>query len=254
MKREKEKDRVFADKGACRRRVNLARVQIEGLGDGELATALAYEVEPYSHIPAAEAQVAWKESESGDPAIRMFEVAVVRRRAERSVGGMERCLGALVILGVLALAALAADFAYMKYRFRALEESLSRRAPLQRELDALAAKASKAKNRAAAIRSAREDAVKAQAECARLRGAHLGFLQALSGLGGKAVVKSIAPGKEPFSLAFALAAVDERSGSEVMTGLTAELARRGWELSPGDVTGAGNGEIVVFNAEARFGK
>jgi hypothetical protein len=250
MNSEKDIKRIFGDKNAFRREVALAAVQIEGLGEGEISTALAYEVEPYSAIPAAAAEVAWREIEGDDPSVRIFDVAVVRRAEKKNAAGLARWLKPAMMLGVLILIAVGADYAYLEYRTSRLEQSLAAREPLQRELDRIAKKRDGFRRRAAEIRSGREAAVKAQDDCAALRRAYLDFFEVLSALDGKAVIKSISAGKDPFSLEFSLLAVDERSGSSAMSALTGDLADRGWELQIGDL-GADVGAMVRFRGKAR---
>ena len=123
---EKEMKRIFSDRNAFRRTVNLAAVQVEGLSDDELSTALSYEVEPYSMIPAAEAEVAWKEIDGGDIAVKSFDVAIVRKQKKRgSIGeGLEKYLKAFVVLAIVLVMALAVDYVLLKrlcaaHRFRA---------------------------------------------------------------------------------------------------------------------------------------
>lgn len=252
MKSEKDIKRIFADKDAFRREVSLARVQVEGLSRDELASALAYELEPYSKIPAIEADVAWRDVESPDGAMLVFDVALVRRRSSAGgAAGPEKRLKALVFLGVAVVLAVAADGFLLKRRSGGLEKSLSERSPLQAELDRIAAKSSALQREAAAVRGAREEAVKAQGVCAAVRAAYPDFLDALSVIGGRAVVKKISRGDGDFSLAFTLASSDEKTGSEVMSDLARETARRGWELRPGDIAPAA-GALVEFNAVARF--
>ena len=154
------------------------------------------------------------------------------------------------MLGVLILIAVGADYAYLEYRTSRLEQSLAAREPLQRELDRIAKKRDGFRRRAAEIRSGREAAVKAQDDCAALRRAYLDFFEVMSALDGKAVIKSISAGNDPFSLEFSLLAVDERSGSSAMSALTDNLADRGWELQMGDL-GADAGAMVRFSCKAR---
>lgn len=252
MKSEKDIKRIFADKNAFRREVSLARVQIDGLSDDELAGVLAYELEPYCAIPAADQYVAWKEAESPDRAMRVFDVAVVRRgRDAASSAGAQKYVKVLSFAGVALLLALCCDYVHIRWRASSLEKSLSSRAPLQSEIDSLSKRASALRRQTQEIRSARESFVRTHRSCAELRGAYLGALDALSAVGGKAVVKKISKGAGDFSLEFAFAAADGKCGSDIMSALSKETAKRGWRLIPGDIVSLGEG-LVEFDAAARY--
>lgn len=253
MKSEKDIKRIFADKDAFRREVSLARVQVEGLSRDELASALAYELEPYSKIPALEADVAWRDVESPDGAMLVFDVALVRRRSSAGgAAGPEKFIRPLSVAAVALILALCGDYAYLEWRINALEDSLATRAPLQRELDDLAKRASGLNRQTQDIRSSREAAQKAQRECAILRAAFPGLLEALSVVGGRVVVKSLVKGKDDFSLEFTFAAADGETGNEAMTSLSRELAKRGWSFETRDFSGGSPGALVEIKAAARF--
>lgn len=252
---EKEMKRIFSDRNAFRRTVNLAAVQVEGLSDDELSTALAYEVEPYSMIPAAEAEVAWKQIDSDDIAVKSFEVAIVRKQKKRgSIGvGLEKYLKAFVVLAIVLVMALAVDYVLLKRESSTLGDSLMRRAPLQSEIDQLAKRRNASLAEAARVRTLREETIRSQNECERLRGAYPRFFKALAGLGGKVVVKSLSAGDEPFTVKFSFAAINERAGAEVMADLTEALAKCGWELTPGDIGAVhGGGATVEFSGKAKL--
>ncbi len=253
MKNEKETKRIFADKDAFRREVSLARVQVEGLSRDELASALAYELEPYSKIPAIEADVAWKDAVSPDAAMRVFDVALVRRRsAAGGAAGLEKFIRPLSAAAAALILALCGDYAYLRYRIDALEDSLASRAPLQRELDDLSRRASRLDRQTQDIRSTREAVQKAQRAFAGLRGAYPGLLEALSAVGGRVVVKSLVKGKDEFTVEFAFAAADGEAANEAMTLLSGELAKRGWTFETHDFSGGSAGALVEIKAAARF--
>lgn len=251
MMDEKEIKRLFADKNACRRQVRLAAVQVEGLGDEELSTALAYEVEPYSSVPAAEARVAWREIPGEDAAIRVFEVAVIRRRRSDDVNSrLERTVRILTVPAAVVLLAVAVDFVLAEKETGRLEESLARRAGLQAQLDRLDRETEAARRETREIVARREAEARAQAECARLRGAYPGFLAAAASVGGSSFIRSIAA-DGPFCEELAIVSVDERSAAETMAALTGHLAAEGWVFVPGAMTPAGGG-TVEFKGKAVF--
>lgn len=253
MRNEKDINRIFADKSACRHTVSVARVQIDGLGEEDLARVLAYEMEPYSAVPATEADVVWRVLPGSDDALCVFDVAVVRHRAKRSFfAGLGRGWAWLIGAGCAALTIAACDFFCLRQTCRRLEASVRRREPLQRKLDGLTARTAAFRREADAVRTRREEAVRAQKACARLRGAYLDFLAALGSTGGKTIVKTIAPGDDLFTAKVTLVAVDARAAVEALALLTERLADRGWRLTPGDFSSSGAGATVLCRVEARF--
>lgn len=253
MKNGQVDNRIFADRSAFRRTVRLARVQVEGLSDDELSGALAYEVEPYSSIPAAEAAVAWQRRESGDPAVEEFEVAVIRRR--RTDGFEERFarwLKPLTVLAVAVLAAVGVDYWAAAREKSNLEKSLARRSPLQAELDRLDRRIASLRKDAGEIRRTRENAACAQRECARLRAAFPGFFEAAASLKGGAVLKKIEGEEGDFAVRLVFAAVDGQAAATAMADLTAALSQKGWEFIPEGIFPAGGGSTVEFKGKAAF--
>ena len=74
----KKTDSVMDDPSAFRQQVRMAAVQVTGLRPDELSTALAYEIEPFSGIPAAEAELAYSPVVDPDPTVSVYDVAVRR--------------------------------------------------------------------------------------------------------------------------------------------------------------------------------
>jgi hypothetical protein len=251
MRNEKDIKRIFSDRGALCRQVRLAAVQVEGLGDEELAMALAYELEPYSSIPAADAEVAWRELDGEDRSMRVFEAAVIRRtRSRRGLGGdMGRILRFAYAAGAIALLAAGADYAITRFESGRLGSSLERRLRLQQELDAIERKTAKLRRRASEIESERAAKESAQKECARLRLACLSLLDAVAAQQGKSVVKSISAAG-PFAAELSLAAPGEREAASAMAELTGRLAEGGWAFMPGPVAFSGKATTVEFKGKA----
>ena len=97
------------DESAFRQQVRMAAVQVAGLRPDELSAALAYEVEPFSGIPAAEAELAYTPVVYSDPAVRVFDVAVRRRKSRADKGG-GRYLIPIIVVGIIALVIAGIDF------------------------------------------------------------------------------------------------------------------------------------------------
>jgi hypothetical protein len=252
MKNAKEKENIYSDKRAFRREVRLARVQVEGLSREELAMVLAYEIEPYSSIPASEASVEWREIESQEEGMRVFDVALLRKREKKNGAfDVERLIKPLSFIAVVLLAAMACDYFHIRKNIASIEKSLTRRMPLQADLMRLDNKISAINRQAQDIRIKRESVEKAQKECALLRSAYCDFLSSLSVIGARAIVRKIEKGKEDFSLSFVLAALDEKVGSEALSDLTDDMSKKGWEIQVADMVSTG-GAIVEIKATARF--
>ena len=249
----KRQEKIFADKSAFRQEVRMPAVQTEGLSDDELAVALAYEVEPFSRIPAAEAETAWRPLAGDDPAFRVFDVAVVRRAGNgRGAERTARLLLPLACAGVLAVLLGAADFAYLATRLGKLEKTVAVRKPLQAQLDRLRSQTDADRRAAQAERDRREAAVQAQEQFARIRAAYPALLKALSeSFSGRAVVQSIRKGGSAFAVSIRATAADARTATDVMVAFTRALAEQGWTLRSGAIE-TGDGSTAVFSCEARF--
>ena len=244
---------LWADRSAYRQQVRLAAVQVAGLSANELSVAIAYEVEPFSGIPAAEAEVVWKEAASEDQAVRVFDVAIARRKRRSSAEAVaSRLFPTLLVLGALAVVAMAVDGAVILRRTAVLRRSLSMREPLEAELGRLAGETRRIRAEAAALRERRAAAVRAQETCARLRAAYPEALQALArACGGRAVVTSLGAPGEPFALTIEAAASSSECAAETLVDLTKALEACGWSLEPGSIVSRSVGSTVAFSALAR---
>ncbi|MBP5510265.1 MAG: hypothetical protein J6Z49_05055 [Kiritimatiellae bacterium] len=248
----KRQEKIFAEKNAFHQEVRMPAVQTEGLSDDELAVALAYEVEPFSRIPASEAEVAWRPVSGDDSAFRVFEVAVVRRAGNgKGTERAARLLFPLACAGVLAVLLGVADFANLSRRLGKLEKTVAVRKPLQAQLDRLRKQADADRRAAQVERDRREAAIKAQEKFARIRAAYPALLKALSdSFSGRAVVQSIDKGGA-FAVTIRATASDARTATDVMVACTRALAEQGWKLRPGAVE-TGYASTAVFSCEARF--
>jgi len=229
----------------------MAAVQVAGLRPEELAQALAYEVEPFSGIPAAEADVGFKTIADPDPSVRVYDVAVRRRkRRGASSGGLDRWLKPAVVFACMLGTLLVADGIFLVCRKSSLAKSVVERRPLQTQLDRLRREAKSARDGASSIRSKREAAIRAQDEAADLRAAHADLLDCLAvACGERAVVSAVAPGEAARTLHVRAIGVSAEAAAEVMRLLTVHASVKGWRVVPGTITASGTGATVTFGFE-----
>ena len=213
----------------------MAAVQVAALGDAELAAALAYELEPFSKIPAAEAEVAWKETAESNATVKVYDVAVVRRsekgRAQKD--GKSRRLD-IVVAAILLVAAgaVAIDWWMVKTRNERLRRAIAVQFPLDEELRRLDERKRAMHEEIRTIRGKREAAEAAQERVAAMRGAIPEALSAIATVcGGRIVVKEIAS-PAPFELEIRAVAISTENASAIMAQLADALAAKGWHLEP----------------------
>jgi len=240
---------VIDDPSAFRQQVRMAAVQVAGLKPDELSMALAYEVEPISGIPAAEAELYFTPVVDSDPTVRVYDVAVRRRKAPAATGG-ERFLKPLLAVGAVALVCAALDFFFASRELAGLRRDVAERVRLQAELDSVRNPAKSARAEARSIRERRESAARAQAEAAKARSAYADILEAIAiACGDRAVVSSLDGGA--FSLRLTGLAVSATAASDTLVALTDEAGRRGWRLSPGPIAVRTPGQTTEFKCELR---
>ena len=232
-----------------RTQVRMAAVQISGLSPAELKAALAYEVEPFSGIPAAEAEIDYAPAIDSDPAMRAFEVTVRRRGRRRAfVVGAGRWRTAAMVFAAVVFFALAADYLLISRREARMADEVRHRQRLDDTLKDLRGKAAAFRAQAGKLRSARESAVRAQEECARARAVYPQFFAAVaSAFGNRAVLRSFKAGGREFSMEIRAVAVSALAASETMAALGDLAARQGWSFAAGSITSDDKSVTVEFN-------
>lgn len=256
---ERLPDSLLSDARAFRQQVRLAAVQVAALSEPELAFALAYEVEPFSHVAAAEAGVAWRELPSTDPAIKVYDVAVRKagragaRGGAATADGLARFLRPAALVGALLLLAAAADGTWLM-RQRA---SLARRLATQRDLDARVQRVQSAARAATAeaerLRTARAAARRAQDDVAARRLAYPEILRAIAATcGGKTVVRSFASEAAPYTIRLSAVAASAEDAAHVMSALTHAAAAVKWSLTPGPIATSAQGATAEFTCTLAY--
>lgn len=247
---------IFNDAKAFRQQVRLAAVQVAALGDAELAAALAYEVEPFSKIPAADADVAWRENAAVSTAsVKVYDVAVVRRSPRscaKSGGGAGRRLSALVaVVAILSVAAVAVDFYAVSSRRRELRRAVAAQEPLDDELHRLEAVERETRDEAHRIREGREREEAAQRRVAAMRSAlpdALGCIAAVCG--GRIVVREISS-PSPFAVEFRCIAATAENASDILARLGEAVPAAGWRLESGSLAANAAGTMAEFSFRIR---
>jgi hypothetical protein len=222
-------------------------MQVTGLRPEELSMALAYEVEPFSGIPAAEAELEYTPVVDSDPAVRVYDVAVRRRRKRASSGG-ERWLLPLLAAGCAAILLAGADFVCTSARLRTLKREVSARAALQARLDSIRNPAKAARSEACMIRERREAAARAQTEAAKARVAYADALDAIAAACGERAVISSIDGNA-FTIGLAGVAVTASAAADTFVALTEAAATRGWRLVTGPISVRTPGLTAEFKCE-----
>ena len=239
---------VRDDPSAFRQQVRMAAVQVAGLKPSELEMALAYEVEPSSGIPAAEAEIAFRLLTDDDPTVRVYEVAI-RRRIGKAASGGERCVRLLAIVGVVVIALVAVDAARVLWTQSRLSSDVALRLRLDAKVKAVQREAKDARDEARGVRARREAAAKAQDDVARFRAAWPELLEAIaSSCGDRAVLTSLSSGG-PFRVKMTATAVSPRAAADVMVALTAAAGKLGWRVSPGATASSASGTTTRFDCE-----
>lgn len=289
MKKKILPEHVFTTPDCFRQRVNLPSSQTAGLSRDELAAALGFEIEPFSGIPRADSEMAWKEVGDAAGARRIYDVVQIRRadmekavaegrkmkRVVRAVtappesaagetvetlpwievrrsGGLSGVSPYAVWAAACAIAAcaLAWDFWGIRSETAELRREVSERRVLQREKDGLGKKLSSAKGELDALRAGREAARRAQDGVAAFRAAWKELLSAVSGVcGDEVVVRSIAS-DGAFSAEISGVALSAEAAGRFFVRMAEALhGKGGWRIAPGKVVSSGGTVSVSCRAE-----
>lgn len=285
-------DQVLATVAAFRQRVNLPAAQVSGLSDAELASALAFEVEPFSGIPRAESRIAWKRVNAADAARAVFDVVQIRTRdlveevakakkSKRNVLAVtappESAAGETVedlpwvpvkagggislklpLLGALAalLALLAMGWHGMSLRTerRRLEAEVAVQLRLQGEKNALESQLSALRRQIDGLRERRMEAERAQQNAEVLRSAWRVLLEAVPrACRDESVLKSV-KATGAYSAQLTGLSLSTEAATRTFVRLSEELKppKSGWRLSPGAVNSPAGGGTVTFECQLDF--
>lgn len=246
-----ENQELYGNPKAFRQQVRLAAVQVAALGANELAAALAYELEPFSKIPADDAEVAWRESTESNASVKVYDVAVMRRRSRKSgggaIGGGRRLDAIVVAVALLAVVIVAADWWVVSSRLTALRRDVAAQVPLDSELRRLEECARSVVAEANAVREKRLEVERAHGDVDALRSSIPGALEAVASVcGGRIVVKEITS-PAPFALEFRAVAVTAEAAAATMAKLGDAVESKGMRLEPGEIAASVGGAMAEFS-------
>lgn len=251
---------LWNDAQAFRLEVRMARVQVASLGEEELASALAYEVEPFSKIPASEAEIVWREAGGHDASMLVFET-VERRLGRRRVketgdgkgkGAQDQLLKYALAIGAIVVLLIACDWAYLGWKVRTLGCAVAQQRPLDAEIKRIEAAARTVQAEAAELRGRREAAISAQDRVERLRAAFPSLMDAVAKVcGGKTVVRSFETA-DSFEIEMRAVASSAQAAAIVMADLAKAAEAIGWSLEPGTIVAAPNGATVEFSCRMNY--
>lgn len=240
---------VWENPKAFRRQISLAAMQVAALAPGELAMALAYELEPYSKIPAAGADVAWRRLPDANDGIATFEVAVAKRRARAAAqgGNLTKLKFAVAAIAAAACIAIAADWRLLQAKRAALAREIAVRQPLDSRLRALEAKRDSLAAETRNLRESRRRRAASQQRVARLRQALPAALDAIASVcGGKTLVREV-KSPAPFTLEIGGMATTASGAMETMAKLGEALAAKGWLFTPGEIAAGDGAATTAFS-------
>lgn len=242
---------VMDDPSSFRRQVRMSSVQTAGLAKHEIEMALAYELEPVSGIPAAEAEVQYIVIADEDPSVCVYDVAV-RRGGAGKVSTGKRTVKILSAVGVAILCAIIVDAAFTLRELSSLKKELVARRHLDEKVKSIVRAEKAARDEAQRIRISRKNAADAQEKAAKLRLAWHGILsQIASSCGGNAVVTEVSS-KAPFSARMKATAVSPQAAADVMANLSAGANDKKWRVVPGSTVAGADDETAVFECEVAY--
>ena len=256
---------VLASPACFRQRVVLPAAQVAGLSDAELKAALAFEVEPFSGIPAAACEMAWRAVEEPDAGRRAFDVVQIRpadlaaevaraRAGGRRVSAVTAVPDAArgerledlpriavkrrgfaashpAVLWAAACALLAGGLAWdglgLHGDVKALRRDVAVRRGLQAEKERLESRAGDLRRQADDIRRRRAEERRAQARAAVVRASLRELLEAVpKACRDESVVRGLRAGEEPAGIVLSGVALSAEAATRTVARLTDELAAR----------------------------
>ena len=258
--KKKNTDRIWNDPKAFRQQVRMAAVQVAGLSSDELAVALAYEVEPFSAIPAKEAELVFRPVVDPDTTVRVFDVAVVRSTGRKGGSWKSHCVLLLLAAVSVTLCVLAwRDYKRIQAEEARLAAEIASRSSfagvlqnLQKELAELQKKIDENRNKAKSVRDTRVGITRGRQNTEVLRDVYRFLLATISDAFGKnAVLKEIKCPK-PYSAEITAVSLNTKAASETLVNLSNALVPRGWSFEPGVLTNNEQTGTVGFSCTVTF--
>lgn len=246
-------DSVMNDPAAVRREVRMSSAQVSGLSKGELAMALAYEVEPLTGIPASEAEVDFRLVDGDDPTVCVYDLAL-RRRSSRANSSFSRFLPALVAAAVLALLSIAVDAVMMRSDLSSLGKELETRRALDAKIKGVLRAEKTALDEVSSLRSERKAFIAAQEKVSSLRSAWMSLLECIArSCAGDGVLTSLVS-DSPFKAKIKATAVSPAAAAEITARLSESCSAAFWRVIPGSAVTGRDASTVVFECGVEYAR
>lgn len=285
-------DQVLVTSACFRQRVNLPSAQVNALSPDELAAAIGFEVSPFSGIPFAESEMAWKRTSSPDSPRAVFDVVQIRKtdlaaelararkggkkalavtaEPDQSIGESVADLPWVELRGrggklpgpmclwlcVCALAALwlGWDAYSLRGEGRALEREVVAQRALQAQRDAIQRRVDGAHRELGTLRQQRMDEARAQQNVEVLRSAWALLLDAVPGACADESVMRRIEATGAYSAKLVGASLSAESAAKTLVRLTDALSppRSGWVVRPGAIGANAAGGMVNFECVVEF--
>ena len=222
--------------------------QVAGLPETELKTALAYEVEPFSGVPAGEAEIKYEIVSNDDPTLRVYSVSVERRAHGSSARMKAVYLKAAYVFAAVVIAVTAVDALLTRSGLDKWTAETAKRERLDAAVKGVEREAAAKRTEAEAIRKAREAAVAAQESVAAKRRAYAEVLGVIAAeFDGRAVVTEITADEDGFAFRAKATAVTVAAAADTLKDLTAAAEKKGWRVESGTIKD--DGALVRFEFE-----
>ncbi|MBO5642908.1 MAG: hypothetical protein J6S51_02765 [Kiritimatiellae bacterium] len=230
-----------------RQRVSMAALQVDGLSKSEIASALAYEVEPFSGIAGSQAEVSFETVLSDDPSVRIFDVTVTRKSKSSKNFDAKKLIKIASILSALLVVVIGADFFLLSRKIKTLSSSIEVRRPIDAKLRSLESKISNNNAEASRLEASCKAVESARASIAAKRKAYSALMEEVaSGCAGQMVVKAF-NSNGPFSVELEGSSMSVESCTASMLSLTRAACHAQWKASPGRMNADHTGSVISFS-------
>lgn len=288
MKKKNTEETIISE--VCfRQQVNFPASQVANLSDAEIASALAFEIEPFSGISRSEGEIAWRMKPDAVPGRKVFDTVQIRktdfasilaraksekkkvkgvtapfdislgetldempliRPAKKSIKFDRMTLWIFLCLTVCVF--LLGEWLQIKSQNRRLKAELQAREILQSKKLSLEAKERALRSEINDIRTSREREIKIQEKASSLRSSWRILLDAVSNAcKDECVIRKIEKTDSPFAARLEGVALSPDAASRTMSRLTEQLksGKSDWTMLPGEIGSANSGRAVRFTCE-----
>jgi hypothetical protein len=290
--KKKTTEEIVISESCFRQQVNLPLTQVAGLSDTEIASALAFEIEPFSGISRAEGEMAWRLKSDASSNRRIYDVIQIRksdlaRVVARAKSEKKKIKGItaspdfsagetleempfveiskkkirlspmtiwLAFCGVFFIALLG-EWAIINSENKRLKQEIGEREILQVRKNSLEAKERSIRNEIENIKAMRAEEISSQDKVASLRSSWRILLDAVSSAcGDESVICSISKKDGPLKASLEGVALSPEAASLMLRRLTEKLnsQKSKWHVLPGEIGSVSSGGTVKFTCDVIF--